>query len=231
MPHQIHLTDYLNNLKTINHLFFAENPLSLHTYFYYTGPSNKRSAYFTEVYEGVVGNRPPRETKRQQLESLQRQGVLVWDIFHQRRDHLDCPICNEIQPREPIDNEIQLRVPIDSDLRSSMIKPGCTLHAFQTSIANLNTSVIDLNLEVSEECRIYFLMPQLTSLPILNHHNADARQQILIGGIDFAARLRISNQLNIENNETVIFPRHTINVIGGSNTPRRELINHARKNQ
>ncbi len=196
----------------IKHLFFAENPLGLATYFYSYGKGIKRSAYFDAVYKGLELD--CRKTKAAQLTAMQAAGVLIWDIFH-HRSKAHCDICKDIKCGKSI----------DSNIRTVMIKEGCTLAAFCES---LNTLAKRFKFpEKQEDLNIYFMMPQLTSLPIFNHYNSNPKERLLIDGKDLSDRLRKQNELFIPGNDAIIFPRHMINVIGGSNTPRPELVKHA----
>ena len=222
--------DYFYELKSVNHIFFAENPLGLGTYFYSYGQGSKRSAYFNAVYKGL--GLDCGKTKADQLRAMQESGVLIWDIFHQRNNaHNGCKICSEITCGDNI----------DSEKRTEMIRYGCTLAAFCESLNKLNTLIEtrsgenDFRFPANErDLKIYFMMPQLTSLPIFNHYNLNSKETLMIGGKDLSNRLRILNKLVIRDHDALsstIFPRHMINVIGGSNTPRPELVKHACKYQ
>ena len=215
-----YLKEYLKGFKHLKHLFFAENPLDAEdakddgkmlNYFYY--PKGSQTNYFTAVYVGLGFNKTYL-TKKDRLEEMQKAGVLVWDIFHNRKEHLDCDYCKDIKAG----------VKITSGQRTEMIQNGCSLHAFQSSVKALN----ELNIDVDKNLNIYFMMPQLTSLPIFNFYN-NKSMELKIKGIEVSKMMRKGNPLVPEEGyEQEIFPRHMINVIGGSNTPRANLVKYAR---
>jgi len=220
-PWTLAFNEYVNTVSNIEikHLFFAENPLSPDTYFYSYEQDSIRSAYFNAVYEGL--GLDCGKNKADQLRAMQESGVLIWDIFHQGNNaHNGCGLCSGIT----------CGVPIDSEKRTKMIKEGCTLAAFCESLNTLDAK--GFKFPVNErDLKIYFMMPQLTSLPIFNHYNSNPKERLMIGGKDLSDRLRKQNELFIPGNDATIFPRHMINVIGGSNTPRPELVKHACKYQ
>lgn len=200
----------------LKHLFFAENPLKESTYFYNTDKYCKRSSYFTQVYKGIVSEEGGK-SKKKELAEMWDNGVLVWDIFHHKGVHkisnISCDKCNVIHAGHKI----------NSDDRNNMITSGCSLHAFQSSVQALN----ELDIEVDKNLNIYFMMPQLTSLPIFNFYNKNS-EKLKIKGIEVSKKMRRPNPLVTQvGYEQEIFPRHMINVIGGSNTPRANLVKHA----
>ena len=213
-----YLEEYLSGFKHLKHLFFAENPLDAEdddkmlNYFFY--PKGSQTNYFTAVYVGLGLNKTYL-TKKDRLEEMQKAGVLVWDIFHNRKEHLDCDNCKDIKAG----------VKITSGQRTEMIQKGCSLHAFQSSVQALN----ELKIDVDENLNIYFMMPQLTSLPIFNFYNKNKNEELEIKGKQVSKLMRKGNPLvPNEGYEQEIFPRHMINVIGGSNTPRANLVKYAR---
>ena len=217
-----HLGNYLKPLDgkkfNLKHLFFAENPLSINTYFYYTGKFCKRSSYFTQVYKGIVSEEKGK-SKQEELDKMWEAGVLVWDIFHKRGKH-KCKVCENIDAGEKI----------SSDKRNDMIQENCSLLAFQSSVEALKDLIDTGEITVDENLSIYFMMPQLTSLPIFNHYNCPTVVDLNIADKNFIGIIREPNPLFTEDKDfnAEIFPRHMINVIGGSNTPRANLVKHAR---
>lgn len=228
-PYTLNLKKYLyssNDGKKfkLKHLFFAENPLDVEgeinvlNYFYY--PEGNRTNYFTAVYVGLEFENTG-SNKSEQLEALRKAGVLVWDIFHHKGEHnKEGELCDNKC------NAIQAGHKITSVDRTKMIQEGCSLHAFQSSVQALN----ELDIEVDENLSIYFMMPQLTSLPIFNHYNCPEVKSLEIANKDFIEIIREPNPLFTQDIYFIkeIFPRHMINVIGGSNTPRANLVKHAR---
>lgn len=214
--------EYVKKLKSVNHIFFAENPLGIGTYFYFYGQGSERSAYFNAVYKGLGLDDETKHnnTKDFQLTAMQEAGVLIWDIFHQgNQAHNGCEICSKIKCGDNI----------DSEKRTKMISNGCTLAAFRESLNTLNYKMRFGFPDDEKDLKIYFMMPQLTSLPIFNHYNLNSKERLMIGDKDLSDRLRKRNELVVNDHDALsstIFPRHMINVIGGSNTPRPELVEH-----
>lgn len=124
-----------------------------------------------------------------------------------------------------------------------MIEKNCSVAAFESSVKSLCKKIAETkNIALSDELKIYFMMPQLTSLPIFNYFNNPDNVASIPEGAPtvektineiVSQRIGKTNPVVIKSEEynKEIFPRHMLNVIGGSNTPRANLIKYARENQ
>jgi hypothetical protein len=207
-------SNYIETLrcKSIKYLILCENPLSWDTYVY-----NPKA---TKGYSQIINSsfNLGRINVEKRLQEWANKGILILDIYQLFE----------------IDKGIDLNLKIGKiSYREFLMKKKVNSGHEQINypVFRLKTSIDfieEKDLNFSTDLKVALMMPQLTSLPILNYFS-DRNQKIFIKNIEFSNAFRqINNELNINSDlEYIIFPRHKANVIGGSNIPKAELLKYA----